>query len=40
MDFMALAWVCAFEIRRRGKAILGAPINYTTFIERAVSQTL
>jgi hypothetical protein len=39
MNFMELEWVCAFEIRRRGKAILGAPINYT-FIERAISQTL
>jgi hypothetical protein len=40
MDFMELARVCAFKIRRRGKAILGAPINYTTFNERTISQAL
>jgi hypothetical protein len=42
MDFMELACVFAFEIRRRKRkrAILGASINYTTFTERAVSQTV
>jgi hypothetical protein len=42
MDFMELAYVCAFEIsrRKRKREILGAFITYTTFTERAVSQTV